>query len=176
MQTRTDQNPTLADAPVGNIMTKGVKTVGITDPLVKCIKLMKEFNIGSVIIVEDGKPVGIFTERDLVNKMGERIQSLELTMAQLMSKPLITISSTATVWDALTIMGRRNIRRLPVVDSERLMGIVTERDVFRLILTQQNLLLESVSESFPISTRERLKGIVGVLGIERPPSKMEINQ
>jgi CBS domain-containing protein len=162
----------LADASIGSIMTRQVRIVATTKPLVESIRIMKESDIGSVVVVEDGRPVGIFTERDLVKKMAEGLESLGLSMAKVMSKPLITISPTATVWDALTLMGRHNIRRLPVVEAKKLVGIVTERDVFRLILAQQSLLLESVSESIPASTRERLKGIVGALGIEKPPSRM----
>ena len=166
----------LADASVGSIMTRQVKIVSTTKPLLESIRMMKESNIGSVVVVEDGRPVGIFTERDLVKRMAERPESLGLSMAQVMSKPLISVPPTATVWDALTLMGKHNIRRLPVMEGKKLMGIVTERDVFRLILTQQSLLLESVSESIPASSRERLKGIVGALGIEKPPSRMENNQ
>ncbi len=162
----------LADASVGSIMTTKVKTVGTTKPLVECIKTMKAEDIGSIIVVEEGRPVGIFTERDLVRRMAEKLDSLGLPMAQVMTKPLITVSPTATVWDALNQMGRHNIRRLPVMDGKKLVGIVTERDIFRLILSEQSLLLESVSESVPSSTREKIKGIAGALGIEKPPTRV----
>ena len=92
-------------------------------------------------------------------------------MVQVMSKPLTIISPVATIWDALTLMGRADIRRLPVVENGRLIGILTERDVFRLILSQQNLLLESVSESFPTATQEQFRGIAGQFGLERPPGR-----
>ena len=172
MMVSRNQTVSLADASVGSIMTTQVRTIGPTKPLVECIKMMKDSNIGSIVVVDDGKPVGIFTERDLVKRMAEKLECLGSTMAQVMSKPLITISPTATVWDALTQMGRHGIRRLPVMEGKRLVGIVTERDIFRLILAQQSLLLESVSESLPASTREKLKGMVGALSIEKPPSRM----
>src|SRR5208337_214738 len=57
--------------------------------------------------------------------------------------------------------GRLGIRRLPVVEEGKLVGILTERDIFRLILSQQSLLLEAVSESMPAATRDQLRGIVG---------------
>lgn len=165
----------LADASVGSVMTRQVKTVEASSPLIDCIKIMNTSNIGSVVVIaslENARPVGIFTERDLVRKIAQGPESLGLEMAQVMSKPLITISATATVWDALTLMGRYNIRRLPVVDKRKLEGILTERDVFHLILAQQSILLESFSELMPASAKETLKGPTGVFGVERPPSRV----
>jgi len=152
-------------------MTKDVKTIEATKTLADCIKIMRDANIGSLVVVaKDLTPVGIFTERDLVRKMAEKGHGiLGLPMAQVMNKPLTIISPVATIWDAVTLMGRADIRRLPVVENGHLVGILTERDVFRLILAQQNLLLESVSESFPAATKEQLRGIAGHFGLERPP-------
>lgn len=152
-------------------MTKQVKTIGGSRLLVECVRLMKSANIGSVVVVEKDKPVGIFTERDLVRRIADGAESLTLTMTQVMSKPLKTILPTATVWDAITLMGRSDVRRLPVVEKGRLVGILTERDIFRFILSHQNLLLEAVSESMPAATRAQLKDIVDRLGIERPPPR-----
>jgi CBS domain-containing protein len=56
-----------------------------------------------------------------------------------------------------------------VVEEGKLVGILTERDIFRLILSQQSLLLEAVSESMPAATRDQLRGIVGHFGPEKLP-------
>ena len=163
----------LIDEPVRGVMTKDVKTVDASKPLSECIKLMRDANIGSVVVVgKDQTPVGIFTERDLVKKMAEKGHGiLALPMAQVMTKPLTIISPVATIWDAVTLMGRADIRRLPVVENGHLVGILTERDVFRLILSRQSLLLESVSESFPTATREQLRGIADRFGVGGPPGR-----
>jgi len=154
-------------------MTKDVKTLEATKALADGVKMMRDANIGSLVVVgKDQTPVGIFTERDLVKKMAEKGHGvLALPMAQVMSKPLTIISPVATIWDAVTLMGRANIRRLPVVENGHLVGILTERDVFRLILAQQSLLLETVSESLPAATREQLRGISGRLGLGGPPGR-----
>ena len=164
----------LVDAPVRNAMTKDVKTIQATKALADCIRMMGDSNIGSVVVVEErtGSPVGIFTERDLVKKVAEKgPEVLKAAMSQVMTKPLTIISPSATLWDAVTLMGRAGIRRLPVVENGRLIGILTERDVFRLILANQNLLLESMSESFPATTREQLRGIADRFGIGAPPGR-----
>lgn len=163
----------LIDAPVRSAMTKDVKTIDATKTVVDGIKMMRDANIGSLVVVgKDHSPVGIFTERDVVRKMAEKGHGfLALPMAQVMTKPLTIISPVATIWDAVTLMGRADIRRLPVVENGRLIGMLTERDVFRLVLAQQHLLLESVSESLPTATREQLRGIAGRLGLGSPPGR-----
>jgi CBS domain-containing protein len=155
-------------------MTKEVKTIPETKPLSDCLRIMRDANIGSVVVLSEknNSPVGIFTERDLVKKMAERgHEVLKAAMSQVMSKPLTIISPSATVWDAVTLMGRVGIRRLPVVEDARLVGILTERDIFRLILANQTILLESMSESFPAATREQLRGIAGRFGLGNPPGR-----
>lgn len=171
----TKQAPplSLGDASIASIMTKQVKTIDSSEPLFECIKIMNEAKIGSIVVTENGRPVGIFTERDLVKKMAQRLESLGYLMKQVMSSPLTTISQSATVWDALILMGRKDIRRLPVVDDKKLVGIVTERDVIHLILAHQSMLLESVSESMPAATRERLRGLAGSLGSGITPTRLD---
>jgi CBS domain-containing protein len=163
----------LIDAPVRSAMTKDVKTIEATKTLGDGIKIMRDANIGCLVVMgKDKTPVGIFTERDLVRRLAEKGHGvLGLTMAQTMNKPLTIISPVATIWDAITLMGRADIRRLPVVENGHIVGILTERDVLRLILAQQSLLLESVSESLPATTKEQVKGIVGRFGLERPPGR-----
>jgi CBS domain-containing protein len=163
----------LIDAPVRSAMKKDVKTIEGTKTVADAIKAMSDANIGSLIVVgKDLTPVGIFTERDFVKKMADKGHgALGLAMSLVMSEPLTTISPNATIWDAITLMGKADIRRLPVVENGHLIGILTERDVFRLIVAQQNLLLESVSESFPAATKEQVRGIAGHFGLETPPGR-----
>ena len=169
-----DRKLSLIDTSVASIMTQKVRTVQGNASIIECVKIMKQAEIGSIVIVENDAPVGIFTERDLVNRIGEGQDNLKLPVSQVMSKPLTVISPKATIWDAITLMGRLSIRRLPVVGNGKLVGILTERDVLRLLLSQQNMLLESVSEYIPAATREQLKTVVGHLGIERPPAPSRI--
>lgn len=163
----------LADALVESIMTREVKKVQPTETLADCIKVMKDSNIGSILVVQNEKPVGIFTERDLIRKMADGRENLGRNIGECMSQPLVTISPFALVWNALSLMDSRRIRRLPVVNNGELVGIVSERDVLRLILMQETLLLESVAHYIPGAAREGLKGIIGTLQIEPPPARLE---
>jgi CBS domain-containing protein len=144
-----------ADTSIESIMEREVKTALTTKPLVESVKMMKECDIGSLVVVSDmGKPVGIFTERDLIKKIAEKLENLGMSIGQVMSKPLITIAPTASVWDALILMAAHDIRRIPVMQGRKLVGIVTERDIFRLILSQQEGLL-SLKESIPSDGLEK---------------------
>jgi CBS domain-containing protein len=149
----------LIDESVKGVMTKDAKTIEATRTVMDAVRTMRDAKIGCLVVLgKDRTPVGIFTERDLVVNMADDGHgALASAMAEVMSKPLTIISPSATIWDALTLMGRADIRRLPVVENGRLIGILTERDVFRLVLSRQGLLLESVSESLPTATGQLLR-------------------
>jgi CBS domain-containing protein len=107
---------------------------------------MHENNIGSVIVVKkDDKnntnPTGIITERDVVRLIGSLDPSLLHTpLRDMMSKPLITISTNGSVKDAIQLMQQKNIRRLVISDDERMVGIITDKDLFRSIMNNQELI------------------------------------
>lgn len=170
---RTRTPLSLIDAQVRGTMTARVRTVEATRTVGDAVKMMADAKVGcAVVLGKDEKPVGIFTERDLVRRVADRGGAiLGSPIARVMSKPLTVISPSATIWDAVTLMARADIRHLPVVEKGALVGILTERDVFRLILAQQNLLLESVSDSLPSVTRDQLRGLVGRYGLSTPPGK-----
>ncbi|MDQ6862604.1 MAG: CBS domain-containing protein [Thermoproteota archaeon] len=107
---------------------------------------MHESNIGSVIIEKKNdnnniKSVRIITERDVVRLLGSLNPSLLQTpLRDIMSKPLITISTNGSVKDAIQLMQQKNIRRLVISDSGRMVGIITDKDVFRSIMNNQEII------------------------------------
>jgi CBS domain-containing protein len=133
--------------PVSSFMTKDVKTETEDQNIQAVCKIMNENDIGSVVIVENLQghyPIGIITERDIVHVIGSlKMELLREPLRQLVSKPLITISSNSSIKDALHTMQFKNIRRLPIVEKEgdnNLVGIITEKDVFRTIMKNQNMI------------------------------------
>lgn len=91
---------------------------------------MKERDRGGIIIVDnDSKPIGIITERDIVRKVLAENKDPKKTLASdVMSRPLVTIGPEVHVSEATLIMTKYNIRRLPIVVDNRLVGIVTMKD------------------------------------------------
>lgn len=119
---------------VSQIMSKNVITVDASEKVLKALQVMAEKGIGSVVIVKNGKPVGILTERDVAKKLVVNKEILDKKVEDVMSKPLITVSPDTGIFEALQIMRKNNIRRLPVVKNGKLEGIITEKDLLYWVL------------------------------------------
>jgi CBS domain-containing protein len=111
-------------------MRKDIVLVSVEASAVEASKHMMEKNIGSLIVCEKSKPIGIVTERDLVLKvMAEEKDPTKVTVREIMSTPLVTIDLDATVEEAVKTMAEHGIRRLPVVRDDIIYGIFTARDL-----------------------------------------------
>jgi CBS domain-containing protein len=126
---------------VGFVMTKDPITIDSRAAVKAALQKMIEHDIGSLIVVNGDsatvRPVGIITERDVTRRSLSPTKEeavYEKPVAEVMSQPLTTVPPTTPVWEALEIMVTKKIRRLPVVDGYRLIGIVTERDLFKWVL------------------------------------------
>jgi CBS domain-containing protein len=103
-------------------------TALFSDSVSSIVEKMISNNIGAVIIVSGGQPVGIVTERDVIEKVVRSHKDPRKTHAQdVMSSPLISIDVVGSVSDALKMMRDMKLRRLAVTRNGRLVGIVTER-------------------------------------------------
>ena len=119
---------------VSAIMSTKVVTVKSTEKASKALQMMVRHKIGSIVVVDEGKPVGILTERDVTTRMAKGQNVRGMVVRNIMSKPLVTIGPSAQIWQAVEQMVRKDIRRLPVMEGDRLVGMVTERDVFRWVI------------------------------------------
>jgi signal-transduction protein with cAMP-binding, CBS, and nucleotidyltransferase domain len=94
---------------------------------------MKKRKIGNVIVVENKQPIGILTESDILKKVvAEGKDANDVIIKNIMSTPVIVIDPYVTLDEAMKTMTKCNIRRLPVVENEELIGVITEKDIFRL--------------------------------------------
>ncbi len=125
-----------SDIPVKEVMTRDVCTARKDESLLNASRKMIEFGVGSIIIVENGKPIGIVTEKDILKKVVARNKvPAKVRLEEIMSTPLITIKPTTSLREATDIMKKRGIRRLPVVDdSGNLIGIITDSDVLSVAI------------------------------------------
>jgi CBS domain-containing protein len=119
---------------VSAIMSTKIVTVKPNDKVSKALQAMVRHKIGSIIVVEKGRPVGILTERDFSTRMAKRGDVRGMAVGKIMSKPLVTVGPSAEVSQAVEQMVRKDIRRLPVIEGNRLVGMVTERDIFRYLI------------------------------------------
>jgi CBS domain-containing protein len=123
-----------ADRALSDIMTTKVVTLDITERVEEALRLMIKFDIGSVVVTDKQKPVGIVTERDMTRAALRGDSLLKLPVRSLMSRPLQTATSNLEIQVAFETMLKLGVRRLPVVEGEKLVGIVTEKDLMRWVL------------------------------------------
>ena len=117
------------------------ETLEVGSTVREAVKTMVEKEIGSVLIAKEGVPVGIITERDILRRLVYRGETLERSVEELMTTPLITVGPLATLGEAAEIMVQRKIRRLPVKEGDKIVGIITQRDLQRALMETFNALL-----------------------------------
>ncbi len=117
-------------------MTRNVFTVGPPATVRTASKLMREKDIGSLIVLEDKRVIGIITERDiLIRVTAKKIGPSTISVGKVMSTPVVCISDEISIKEATELMIRKKIRRLPVRNNKGdCIGIVTERDLLRGLL------------------------------------------
>jgi CBS domain-containing protein len=129
---------------VRDVMTRTVVTAAPDMSAAEAGKKMVENRVGNVIIVKDGRPVGIVTESDMVAKViSKNVKPNSIKLEQLMTKPLITTKSSDDIHDAVLMMAQKKIRRLPVIDGEELVGIITDADVIQ-VSSEINQILDNL--------------------------------
>ncbi len=118
---------------VREVMTTNVKTVRPFSTVKDVVQKMNKFGIGSVVVVEEDRPVGIITERDIMRSLAEQFFDIGVVKAKdIMSTQLVTISGDVSVEEAARLMASRKIKKLPIVENGKLVGIVTSTDVMRV--------------------------------------------
>jgi len=101
--------------------------------ILEAARLMREKKIGNVIVAEVNHPIGILTESDIIKKVVcEAKNPKDVSAEEVMTTPLIVTDPYISLQEALKIMGKCNIRRLPVIENNKLVGIITQRDISRL--------------------------------------------
>ena len=102
-------------------------------------RLMVDRRIGSLIANRDGLPFGIVTERDMVKIVAAGMDPAKVTVADVMTAPLVTVESAAPLSDAARRMVEKQVKRLVVVDHEKIVGIVSQTDLVHNISDFQKL-------------------------------------
>ena len=118
---------------IANVMTKSVISVDASITINEAAKMMEDAKVGAVIVMENNLPVGIVTDRDFSVKVVSHAYQITAPVKQIMSSPLVSINSDETVRMAADLMHDGRIRKLPVIDDGKVVGIITATDIVNLL-------------------------------------------
>ncbi|HEU4430030.1 MAG TPA: CBS domain-containing protein [Myxococcota bacterium] len=145
--------------PIGDYCQRPAATVLENDTARSAAQRMKLSGVGSLVVVRDGRPVGIVTDRDLaLETICNRLDAGAVRVGELASRSLVTVHADAPVREAVRLMGRRGVRRLPVVDDKgEIVGIVAADDLATLAIAELSGLAVAIGAQAPASDEQREK-------------------
>jgi CBS domain-containing protein len=141
------------DVAIRDVMKRSPVIINPKSTVQDAAKEMKGEGVGSLIVIDSGKPIGIITESDILKKVvAEGLNSSKILVDDIMTSPIITVKPDTTIEEAIKTMGELGIRRLPVVEKGKLLGMTTEKDILQV----SPMLLEVVREWASIAQNEEL--------------------
>ncbi len=130
---------------------KGSDVVSVSPDVtvLEAARLMNTRGIGSVLVLEAGKPVGIFTERDVLRRVvAEQRDPFTTAVREVMTTSLITCRPDSSIAECAAVVTHRRIRHLPVLGPDGLCGLITSGDVLAYQLAEQEVTLKHLSSYF----------------------------
>jgi CBS domain-containing protein len=118
---------------VKEIMTNSVISIDSSITASDAARMMEDAGVGAVIVLDNNLPVGIVTDRDLAMKITAHSFPVDTPVRRIMSSPLISIDPDSDLWVASDLMSTRNVRKLPVIDDDKVVGILTTSDLVKHI-------------------------------------------
>jgi CBS domain-containing protein len=131
------------------IQTKGKVVFSVPSNLTvyNALEMMLEKSIGALLIVDNGKFVGIFTERDYARKLILKGKSSKETLIrEVMTEHPITVTCDSSIEDCMKIMTDKKIRHLPVMENGELIGLISVGDVVKFIIEEQKFIIENLEQ------------------------------
>ncbi|MBT5201710.1 MAG: CBS domain-containing protein [Thaumarchaeota archaeon] len=116
---------------IDEVMNTSIVSVDSSITATDAAKMMEDTDVGAVIVFENGTPAGIVTDRDFAIKITAHSYPIDTPVRRIMSSPLISIDSHSDLWTASDLMSTRKVRKLPVIDDEKVVGIITSSDIVK---------------------------------------------
>ncbi len=133
---------------VKDIASHEVVTCLESESVQTAAQLMRDADIGSIVVTKNNKPIGIITERDIVVRVvAEGKEPNKTLVKDIMSSPLITIYPETSITEAMRLMAKSNIRRLVILNNGELYGIISSRDIIKVSPSLIDILSEMASSN-----------------------------
>ena len=122
-----------------------VWTISATATVFEAIQLLAEKNIGALPVMDGGRLLGIFTERDYTRKIALEGKSSRTTLVRdIISTAVVAVTSHQTIEEAMRLMTEKRIRHLPVIDGEKMVGLVSIGDMVNWIISAQSATIDQM--------------------------------
>jgi CBS domain-containing protein len=141
---------------VEDVMVKDVMTIDENSTVKEAAEVMNKFEIGCLIAIRKGKAMGIITERDLLKRVvADARDATKTKVKDVMSSPLVVVEPNLNLEDAVRLMFQMKIKKLPVVEEKRLVGLVTLTDIARFQPQMMTILKQlAVRQTAPKSMKK----------------------
>ena len=118
---------------VRQVMSDSVISIDSSITATNAAKMMEDTGVGAIVVLENNLPAGIITDRDFAIKITAHSYPIDTPVRRVMSTPLISIDPDSNLWEASDLMSTRKVRKLPVIDDDKVVGIITSSDLVKHI-------------------------------------------
>ena len=138
---------TIVAQVIKNKAVQSIFTISPNATVLEAIKIMADKGVGALVVAEDEKVVGIFSERDYTRKIALMERSSNNTLVSyIMTSKVISVSLNNTVEECLNLMTDRHLRHLPVLENEKLVGFISIGDLVKAAMEDQRVLIEQLQQ------------------------------
>ena len=138
---------TIVAQVIKNKAVQSIFTISPNATVLEAIKIMADKGVGALVVAEDEKVVGIFSERDYTRKIALMERTSESTLvSDIMTSKVISVGLNHTVEECLQLMTDRHLRHLPVLDQEKLVGFISIGDLVKAAMDDQKKLIEQLQQ------------------------------
>ena len=138
---------TIVAQVIKNKAVQSIFTISPNATVLEAIKIMADKGVGALVVAEDEKVVGIFSERDYTRKIALMERSSNNTLvSDIMTSKVISVSLNNSVEECLNLMTDRHLRHLPVLENEKLVGFISIGDLVKAAMEDQRVLIEQLQQ------------------------------
>jgi len=125
----------------------GVRSVGPDATVFEAVRLMDEYKVGALMVVDDDQLVGIISERDYTRKVVLKDRSSKSTpVSEIMTRDLVQVGPQASLEECMAAMGQNRVRHLPVTDAGKVLGVISSTDLLILTLSQKDHIIKQLEQ------------------------------
>ena len=130
------------------LKSKGNQCISISpdESVFNALSKMVEHNIGSLLVTQEGKLLGLFTERDYVRKVAQEKYTSDNPVEQFLGQNVLIVSPDSTIQDCMKLMTGERTRHLPVLENDEIVGIVSIGDVIKAMIKEKDATIEQLEQ------------------------------